>query len=114
MLEQVRQNLRQLPVQATADAGYFSEANLTHPALADVDLYVPPDRQKHGVTVPAPGGDPAGMSVANQMRARLAAPSGRVVYARRKTIVEPVFGQTRQARGFRRFSFRGLARVTLE
>jgi transposase len=114
MLEQVRRNLQRLPVQATADAGYFSEANLADPALADVDLYVPPDRQKHGVTVPAPDGDPAGMSVANRMRAKLAEPSGRAVYARRKAIVEPVFGQIKQARGFRRFSFRGLAKVTLE
>jgi transposase len=114
MLEQVRRNLQQLPARATADAGYFSEVALTHPALADIDLYVPPDRQKHGVTVPAPAGDPAGMSLANRMRAKLAAPSGRAVYARRKAIVEPVFGQIKQARGFRRFSFRGLAKVTLE
>lgn len=114
MLEQVRQNLGQFPVQATADAGYFSEANLTDPALADVDLYVPPDRQKHGVTEPAPAGDPAGLSVANRMRAKLAESSGRAVYAGRKAIVEPVFGQIKQARGFRRFSFRGLAKVSLE
>jgi hypothetical protein len=54
------------------------------------------------------------MSIANRMRTKLAEPSGRAVYARRKAIVEPVFGQIKQARGIRRFSFRGLAKVTLE
>ena len=45
------------------------------------------------------------------MRAKLETESGRAVYARRKTIVEPVFGQIKEARGFRRFLLRGLAKI---
>ena len=45
------------------------------------------------------------------MRAKLDTESGRAVYARRKTIVEPVFGQIKEARGFRRFLLRGLAKI---
>jgi len=33
---------------------------------------------------------------------------GKALYARRKVIVEPVFGQIKEARGFRRFLLRGL------
>lgn len=33
------------------------------------------------------------------------------VYARRKTMVEPVLGQIKQARGFRQFLLRGVAKV---
>ena len=42
------------------------------------------------------------------------APAGRAIYKMRKAIVEPIFGQIKEARGFRRFSFRGLERVSLE
>jgi hypothetical protein len=48
------------------------------------------------------------------MREKLATPAGRAVYALRKTIVEPVFGQIKEVRGFRRFSFRGAPKVTAE
>jgi len=46
-----------------------------------------------------------------RMRAKLDTESGRALYAQRKTIVEPVFGQIKEARGFRRFLLRGLAQV---
>src|SRR2546428_58647 len=115
LVMQVEANCGALPAQLSADAGYFSAANVTAPGLAGVDLYVPPDRQKHG----AP---PAGVSpppspdapVSEQMRHKLTTPEGREIYGRRKTVVEPVFGQTKEGRGFRRFSFRGLRKVTAE
>jgi hypothetical protein len=44
----------------------------------------------------------------------LATPAGRVIYALRKTIVEPVFGQIKEIRGFRRFSLRGVLKVAAE
>ena len=52
--------------------------------------------------------------VREQMRAKLCSTQGKAIYARRKTIVEPPFGQIEQARGFRRFSLRGLAKVRTE
>jgi hypothetical protein len=48
------------------------------------------------------------------MRDELAAPGARAAYARRKVIVEPPFGQIKEARRFRRFSMRGLAKSSLE
>ena len=48
------------------------------------------------------------------MREKLRAPAGRRVYARRKAIVEPVFGQAKEGRAFRRFSLRGYDKVAAE
>ncbi len=44
-----------------------------------------------------------------RMAAKVRTPAGKALYARRKVIVEPVFGQIKEARGFRRFLLRGLA-----
>ena len=109
MLDQVAAHLGQLPAQVTADAGYFSEANLTAPQFVAIDFYVPPDRQPHGRDAAA-GRNRQG-SVSDAMRTKLQTAAGRAVYARRKTIVEPVFGQIKQGRGFRRFWLRGLPKV---
>lgn len=48
MLEAVNIEMGRLPEKASADTGYFSEENLTNQQLGSIDLYVPPDRQKHG------------------------------------------------------------------
>ena len=45
------------------------------------------------------------------MRAKLATDEGRAIYARRKATVEPVFGQIKEPRGFRRFLLRGMEKV---
>jgi hypothetical protein len=45
------------------------------------------------------------------MAAQVRTPEGRAVYARRTVIVEPVFGQIKEGRGFRRFLLRGLAKI---
>ncbi len=48
------------------------------------------------------------------MRARIARGGFRSRYRLRKQVVEPVFGQIKAARGFTRFSLRGLDRVRAE
>lgn len=96
---------------ASGDAGYFSETAVTDAALAGIALYVPPDRLKHG-EAPAPAGDDG--TVSGKMRATLQTVAGHAVYALRKAIVEPVFGQIKGPRGFRRFAFRGLTKVQAE
>jgi len=115
MLQQVEANLGERPAQASADAGYFSDANVTATQLEGIELYVPPDRQPHGER-PAPVSAPAppGASARDQMRHKLQTAEGQAVYRWRKAIVEPVFGQIKDGRGFRRFSFRGKAKVTWE
>jgi transposase len=109
MLDQVAAHLGQLPVQVTADAGSFSEANLTAPQFATIDCYVPPDRHPHGRDAAAGRSRQGPFSAA--MRTKLQTAAGRAVYARRKTIPEPVFGQIKQGRGFRRFWLRGVGKV---
>jgi transposase len=61
----------------------------------------------------APGSESAAepATAKEKMRAKLKTPAGRAVYARRKAIVEPVFGQIKEARGFRRFLLRGLDQI---
>ncbi len=122
MLEQVKIVTGSKPQQATADSGYFSEANVTDARLVGIDLLVSPDRQKHGEQVPVATGPPVGSppglsptpSPAQAMRNKLRTPQGRAIYKMRKAVVEPVFGQIKEQRGFRRFLLRGLANVTAE
>jgi transposase len=112
MLTEVTTNCDAAPAVATADSGYFSEAAVSDPALAAIDLYVAVDRQKHG-DAPRPLG-PADGTVLGAMRAKVASGAGHALYALRKAIVEPVFGQIKGPRGFRRFSFRGFGKVRAE
>jgi len=115
MLQHVQATLDRKPTQASADAGYFSATQVTDPALRGIDLYVPPDRQHHGGLSPSDSDPPPpDAPVIAQMRHKLQTVAGQAIYALRKAIVEPVFGQIKAARGFRRFAFRGQAKVTAE
>ena len=115
MLLKVEENTGQEPEKASADSGYFSEKNITSEQLKNVDLYVPPDRQKHGQqeNIVAGTADPT-LTIQDQMRHKLRTADGQAVYKLRKAIVEPVFGQIKEARGLRRFSFRGKLNVRAE
>lgn len=113
MLSQVAKNCGVVPTVASADSGYFSEAAVMAEALVGIDLHVAPDRQKHG-EAPAPPPRPDDGTAISAMRAKLQTAAGHAVYALRKAIVEPVFGQIKDGRGFRRFSFRGLRNVQAE
>ena len=111
----MKENLGTLPENVSADAGYFSETNVTAMDLKAVDLYIPPDRQKHGEKpVAILGRVPKDLSAADLMRRKLRTKAGQEVYRFRKAIVEPVFGQIKEARRFRRFSLRGLKKVEAE
>lgn len=115
MIEQVEANVGRKPEAVSADAGYWSEANVTDERVAGVDLYVATGRQKHGEKVEsADGPPPEGATAQQAMQHKLRTEAGRSMYKMRKAIVEPVFGQTKERRGFRRFSFRGVGSVRLE
>jgi hypothetical protein len=115
MIAQIAINLDQKPEKVSADTGYFSEANVTDESVKDVDLYVATGRDKHGVAVEASSDSPpAGASPKETMREKLRTEAGRAVYKMRKAIVEPVFGQIKEQRGFRRFSLRGKENVSRE
>ena len=116
LVEQVRANTGRSPRRLLADAGYGSADNLAHLAGAGIDAYVALARDHHGREAPAAprGRIPAGLSTRERMSRKLRTKAGRTHYARRKAIVEPVFGQIKEARGFRRFSLRGLEAVQAE
>jgi transposase len=115
MLAQIAMNLKQKPDKASADAGYFSEANVNDEAVTGIDLYIATGRDKHGDPTETIIGDaPAGATPREQMRRKLSNDAGRAVYKMRKAIVEPVFGQIKERRGFRRFSLRGKQNVGSE
>jgi len=115
MLKEVKVHMGIPPRQATADTGYFSEQNVTDAKLQGIDLFVATERQKHAEKPPATTGPPAPeASVTEQMRHKLRTAEGQAVYKLRKAVVEPVFGQIKEPRGFRRFLLRGLAKVEAE
>jgi hypothetical protein len=98
-----------LAIPSTLDNGYDSEAAAQ--ALEDLgfDPYMAVGRQKHH-ELPAEGSaEPA--TAKEKMAAKVRTPAGQALYARRKVIVEPVFGQIKEARGFRRFLLRGLKKI---
>jgi transposase len=113
MIDQVKQQSGQKPEEVLADSGYASEENLRQAQGADVDVYVAVARDKHhSPPSRCPRGPlPKGATRMDRMRRKLRTKIGRAIYARRKTIVEPVFGQIKQAQGFRQFLLRGLKKV---
>ncbi len=116
LLAQVEANTGRRPKRASLDAGYFSADTVQTVSEWGIEVFMPPDRQPHGApSPPAPRGRiPAGLSVADRMRRTLRTKRGRAIYARRKAVVEPVFGQMKQARGFRQFLLRGVEQVKAE
>ena len=115
MIAQIAINLDQKPEKVSADTGYFSEANVTDEQVKDVDLYVATGRDKHSDAVERSNDPPpADASPKETMRSKLQSEAGRAVYKMRKAIVEPVFGQIKEQRGFRRFSLRRKQNVCRE
>jgi len=113
MAQALVENVGKLAETTSADAGYFSAEAVEHLALHWTNLLVPPSRQKHGGEL-APGSVEPGASAAERMRHKLASASGKALYKMRKAIVEPVFGQIKEARGLRRLLLRGLANARAE
>jgi transposase len=115
MLDEMEFNCGSLPKRLSADAGYFSEKNVSLLERSDVDGFVAVEKQKHDkVPSPVRGRPPGNMSVKDKMRRKLSTKRGRDVYKKRKEVVEPVFGQIKEARGLRRFLLRGFEDVSAE
>jgi transposase len=89
-----------------ADAGYFTEANLT--AEGPDRLIAANDRRKHAAAPVTTGDPPSKASAADQMRHRIRTEQGRKLYRQRGSTVEPVNGHLKDRVGLRRFSSRGL------
>jgi transposase len=108
--------LHRKPKSILADAGYWSERNVQALDAKGIEPFIATGRRKHRDPAPvAPRGRPPhGLTVKERMARKLATVRGHATYARRKAIVEPVFGQIKHARGFRQFLRRGLVRVQQE
>jgi len=113
MITTIAQQSGETPTQVLADAGYCSDENLAAMADTGIDAFLSTRKQKHGERPgPCPRGPlPTPATRVDRMTRKLLTKAGAAVYARRKTIVEPVLGQIKQARGFRQFLLRGVAQV---
>jgi hypothetical protein len=116
MIHRIEENLGSSPQKLSADAGYFSEDNIRLLQDRGVTPFIPPDRMRHTAqpSPPPRGRIPKGLSLQDRMRRRLQTVRGKKTYAKRKQTVEPVFGQIKEERGFRRFLLRGLESVRAE
>jgi transposase len=118
MVELIEQQSGQRPVAILADNGYCSEENLeylesTEEPERQIEGFIATGKQKHGEhRLPAKRGpSPKGATRVDRMKRKLQTKVGKAVYAARKCVVEPVFGQIKQARGFRQFLLRGKEKV---
>jgi transposase len=116
MVDQARANLDAAGVKeaikaALGDAGYYSETNATDLKQRGIEPYLATERLKHHEKVAsAPRGRiPKHLTTKQRMARKLRTKVGREMYAKRKGMIEPIFGQLKQLLGFRQFSMRGLA-----
>jgi transposase len=129
MTDTIETNLGRKPEQLSADAGYCSEANLEALESRNIDAYVATGRARDAVAGMVKGGattaspEPAAPSASEPadaptrveaMRAKIKAGGHTSPYRLRKQLPEPVFGQIKQARGFRQFLLRGFEKVRSE
>jgi hypothetical protein len=93
------------PKKVSADAGCRSAANVTSESVHGVDLYVATGRDKpgsSGITDAEPSPSTS-YTPKEAMKHKLHTEAGPAVYKMRKAIVEPVFGQSKEIRGFMNF-----------
>jgi transposase len=116
MVDQARANLDAAGVgrpigAATMDSGYYSEANTAALDERGIDPHIATERLKHNEEIPPvpKGRIPADWTAKQRMARKLRTKKGKATYAKRKGIIEPIFGQLKQVLGFRQFSLRGLA-----
>lgn len=109
MLDQTIANTGQVPKRLLADAGYYSKTNTDVCAAAGVDPLIATGRLKHNEAIPdAPRGRiPNDATPKQRMARKLRTKKGRAGYARRKVIVEPVYGQMQTRQDADRLLLRG-------
>jgi transposase len=114
LLDGIKANLKRNPAEVSADAGYCSAANLRTLSRRRIKGYIATGRQKHGSKSATSKRPARPGSLVARMSSRLRRAGHRSRYRLRKQVVEPVFGQIKQARGFRQFLLRGTEKVKAE
>jgi transposase len=112
-VEAIREQAGQKPQEILTDSGYCSDVNLKYLEKKTIEGFIATDRESYrDRRQPGPRGPlPPGATRVDRMRRKLQTKAGAAIYATRKAVVEPVFGQIKQARGFRQFLLRGLGKV---
>lgn len=109
ILRRVVENCDAVPTRITADAGYFSPANVRFAESLGAEPFIAVGgHRRDGLPDEESRPFNARSASAQAMTALLNTEHGHAAYARRKATVEPVFGQIRSCRGFDQLSFRGL------
>lgn len=113
MISQLKDNLGKKPKQLSADSGFYSELNIEFLETELIEALVAPGKKRHTEkeTAQPRGRIPKSLSIKERMRRKLATKRFGERYKLRKEIVEPVFGQIKEVRGFRAFLLRGLEKV---
>ena len=88
--------------------------NLKQLEKQKIDGYVPDSNLARALNLKKRCKGRARAAVHRRMRKKLRSPEGRKAYARRKAVVEPVFGVLKEQRGMRQFRLRGKAKVAVE
>jgi hypothetical protein len=103
-------------IASLEDTGYFSAEAVSGLEALGFDPHMATERRKHHTPLGAvqPASSPGPATAKDKMQAKLRTACGRAVYGLRKGVVEPVFGQIKGVRGFRRFSMRGLEKIKAE
>jgi transposase len=109
LVDRIEDNLAARPKETSADSGYLSEANLAALDQRGIEAYIATGRAKRPAEAKHTGGP-----LTRAMRSKLKRAGWRSRYRLRKQVVEPVFGQIKQARGFRQFLLRGIEKVRAE
>jgi transposase len=118
MVRQAQENLAAAGVEEKigaldADSGYYSEENVAHLEGEQVDPYIATERLKHHEKALCDPDSPVpeDCTPKERMARKLRTQHGRETYAKRKGMIEPIFGQIKQVRGFRQFLLRGLEKM---
>jgi transposase len=114
MVDQTEQRCGAPPGAALADSGFFSIDNIEQMEQRNIDAYVPDSNLASELNLGTRCRVKARAAAHRRMRAKLRSPAGQAAYARRKAVVEPVFGVLKQQRGMRQFRTRGLKNVNNE
>ncbi len=111
LIDGIEANLGRKPKEASADGGYLQRGQPCRPGRTRASSPTsPPD----GPSIPTEVKRKIGGPLTQAMRRKLKRAGWRSRYRLRKQIVEPVFGQIKQARGFRQFLLRGVEKVRAE
>jgi transposase len=114
MVDAVERQCDERPQRVSADSGFFSIDNLQAMEERNIDAYVPDSNVGRWLNRGGRLRQRATHPAHRRMRRKLRDPAGTAIYARRKTIVEPVNGVLKEQRGMRRFRMKGLRKVAIE